>query len=378
MEVIELGKICKFLDNQRVPVTESDRNHGIYPYYGANGIQGWVDDYIFDEPLVLLAEDGGHFGSKTKPIAYKITGKSWVNNHAHVLRPESNCDIDYLHRILSYYDVSRFINGTTRPKLTKSNAEQIPIPLPKPDEQKRIAAILDKADCLRRQRRFAQTLSDSFLQSTFIKMFGDPVSNPMDWNVLPLGKACIPKVGIKAGPFGSSIKKESYSETGYRVYGQEQVIVDNYRIGNYRISEKKFQKMNAYAVQPDDVLISLVGTFGKVSVVPRDAEPGIINPRLIRIRLNQEKLNPQFFVTMFRNAAFLRQMEIMSHGGTMGVLNGTQLKETEIIVPPLPLQENFAAIVRKFERVRRQQREATRQAEHLFQTLLHRAFRGEL
>jgi type I restriction enzyme S subunit len=378
MEVVELGKICKFLDSQRVPVTESDRNHGIYPYYGANGIQGWVDDYIFDEPLVLLAEDGGHFGSKTKPIAYKITGKSWVNNHAHVLRPKSNCDIDYLHRILSYYDVSRFINGTTRPKLTKGNAEQIPVPLPKPHEQKRIAAILDKAARLRRQRRFAQTLSDSFLQSIFIKMFGDPVSNPMNWDVSLLGKACVPKDGIKAGPFGSSIKKESYSETGYRVYGQEQVIVDNYRIGNYRISEKKFQKMKAYAVQPDDVLISLVGTFGKVSVVPKDAEPGIINPRLIRIRLNQEKLNSQFFVAMFRNGAFLRQMEIMSHGGTMGVLNGTQLKETEIIVPPLPLQEKFATIVQKFERVRRQQREATRQAEHLFQTLLHRAFRGEL
>ena len=89
-------------------------------------------------------------------------------------------------------------------------------------------------------------------------------------------------------------------------------------------------------------------------------------------------MKSQFFVAMFRNQAFLRKMEIMSHGGTMGILNGTQLKETEIIIPPLPLQEKFAEIVKKFERVRRQQREAARQAEHLFQTLLHRAFRGEL
>jgi type I restriction enzyme S subunit len=268
--------------------------------------------------------------------------------------------------------------GANIQNLSFSAFSSIPIPLPNPDEQKRIAAILDKADRLRRQRRFAQTLSDSFLQSVFIKMFGDPVSNPMNWNVSLLGKACVPKDGIKAGPFGSSIKKDSYSETGIRVYGQEQVIVDNYRIGNYRISEKKFQEMKAYAVQPDDVLISLVGTFGKVSIVPKDAELGIINPRLIRMRLNQEKLKSIFFREIFRNNSFLRKMQIMSHGGTMGILNGAQLKEIEIILPPLPLQEKFAEIVQKFERVRRQQREATRQAEHLFQTLLHRAFRGEL
>jgi type I restriction enzyme S subunit len=268
--------------------------------------------------------------------------------------------------------------GATIGGITREVVSEIEIPLPSLPEQKRIAAILDKADRLRRQRRFAQTLSDSFLQSVFIKMFGDPVSNPMNWEVSLLGKACVPKDGIKAGPFGSSIKKDSYSETGVRVYGQEQVIVDNYRIGNYRISEKKFQEMKAYAVQPDDILISLVGTFGKVSIVPKDAELGIINPRLIRMRLNQEKLKSIFFREIFRNNSFLRKMQIMSHGGTMGILNGAQLKEIEIILPSLPLQEKFAEIVKKFERVRRQQREAARQAEHLFQTLLHRAFRGEL
>lgn len=274
--------------------------------------------------------------------------------------------------------LKQMARGAIMEGLNTTILKECSIPLFPLDEQKRIAAILDKADRLRRQRRFAQALSDSFLQSVFIKMFGDPVSNSMSWNVSLLGKACVPKDGIKAGPFGSSIKKDSYSDTGYRIYGQEQVIVDDYRVGDYRISEEKFQKMKAYAVQPDDILISLVGTFGKVSIVPKDAELGIINPRLIRIRLNQDKLKSQFFVAMFRNPAFLRQMEIMSHGGTMGVLNGTQLKEVVIIIPPLPLQEKFAAIVQKFERVRRQQHEATRQAEHLFQTLLHRAFRGEL
>ena len=112
-ELKPLGEVVEFLDNLRVPVKESERaqRKGLYPYDGANGQVGWIDGYIFDEPLVLLAEDGGNFGSKEKPITYKITGKSWVNNHAHVLRPRNGCDIDYLHRALSFYDVSQYLTG---------------------------------------------------------------------------------------------------------------------------------------------------------------------------------------------------------------------------------------------------------------------------
>jgi hypothetical protein len=84
-----LGDVCDFLDHRRKPVAEGLRSSGPFPYYGANGQQGWIDDFLFDEPLVLLAEDGGHFGSKTKPIAYKIAGKTWVNNHTFLAMPTS-------------------------------------------------------------------------------------------------------------------------------------------------------------------------------------------------------------------------------------------------------------------------------------------------
>ena len=79
---------CDILDSQRIPITAKDRIKGIYPYYGANGVQDYIDNYIFDDELVLLAEDGGNFGSKKRPIAYRVSGKCWVNNHAHVLKPK--------------------------------------------------------------------------------------------------------------------------------------------------------------------------------------------------------------------------------------------------------------------------------------------------
>src|SRR3989442_14699370 len=129
-QIKPLSELVEFLDRMRVPVKETDREkrRGPFPYYGANGLVGWIDDFIFDEPLVLLAEDGGFFGSKEHSIAYKIEGKSWVNNHAHVLRPiPKTIELDYLHWSLSFMDVKPFLSGSTRAKLTKSDASRIPI-----------------------------------------------------------------------------------------------------------------------------------------------------------------------------------------------------------------------------------------------------------
>ncbi len=148
-----LSEVVDFLDSKRKPITQKDRVPGPYPYYGANGQQDSVADYIFDEPLVLLAEDGGHFGDADKTIAYQVEGKCWVNNHAHVLRPKKDVDIRYICRHLERYDVTPFITGSTRGKLTKTAANNIPIALPPLEEQRRIAAILDKADNQEQQKQ---------------------------------------------------------------------------------------------------------------------------------------------------------------------------------------------------------------------------------
>ena len=176
-----LGEVVEFLDSRRRPVTESDRRAGPYPYYGANGIQGTIDEFIFDEPLVLLAEDGGHFGEPDRGIAYRISGKTWVNNHAHVLRPTPDIDLAYLCRVLENYDVTPFVTGTTRGKLTKAGASEIVIPLPPLPQQRRIAQVLDLAEVVRTKRRAALAQLDSLTQSLFLDLFGDPVINPKRW-----------------------------------------------------------------------------------------------------------------------------------------------------------------------------------------------------
>lgn len=149
----KLGEVCDFLDGRRIPVNDTERQRRIrgkpqeelYPYYGANGQVGWIDGYLFDEPLILLAEDGGAFGSATKSIAYGISGRAWVNNHAHVLRPRPAVDYDYCLLVLAIRpDVGDLITGSTRGKLNQEVAAGIYLPLPPLCEQRRIAGILQR------------------------------------------------------------------------------------------------------------------------------------------------------------------------------------------------------------------------------------------
>lgn len=252
--------------------------------------------------------------------------------------------------------------------------ESLQIPLPTLSEQQRLARQLETADRLRRMRRYALELSDTFLPAVFLQLFGDPVGNTQGWNVELLEDICDPKSGIKAGPFGSSLKKEFYSKSGIRIYGQEQVIAGDFSVGDYYISLDMFEEFRAYEVKPGDLLLSLVGTFGKVVVVPEGIERGIINPRLLKISPLRDRLDSVFLRHFIQHPIVQVSLERKSHGGTMGILNAGLLKQVWVIVPPVPMQQQFAKLVARHEHLRAVQRESLRQAEHLFQTLLHRAF----
>jgi type I restriction enzyme S subunit len=140
-----LGEICEVLDSQRIPITKRDRKAGMYPYYGATGILDYVDDYIFSEKLVLLGEDGAKWESGSNS-AFIAQGKYWVNNHAHVLRPNRALVKDeWLVYYLNHCDLTKFISGLTVSKLNQERMRNIPIPLPPLPEQQRIVAILDQA-----------------------------------------------------------------------------------------------------------------------------------------------------------------------------------------------------------------------------------------
>lgn len=129
---IVLVEAVEFLDGQRKPIKEADRakRRGAYPYYGASGVIDMIDDFIFDEPLILLGEDGANIVDRSTPLAFRVNGKIWVNNHAHVLRVKQPHSLVYLEYFLESLDYKLFMTGTAQPKLNKSICEKISVPVP--------------------------------------------------------------------------------------------------------------------------------------------------------------------------------------------------------------------------------------------------------
>lgn len=279
------------------------------------------------------------------------------------LLPSETADRDYLFHWLRSPEIVQAItsqtSGANLPRIAPRRLLELEVPLPPLAEQRRIAALLDRADAVRRKREESRRLVDELLRSVFLEMFGDPVRNENGWEVRTLSGRSSPLAEVKAGPFGSALKKETYTSAGYRVYGQEQVLAGSLETGAYYVNEATYRRLGSCAVQAGDLLVSLVGSFGKVLIVPEEHHPGIINPRLVRVRPNREFFNPQFLAAALQQSSVQERLKSMSHGGTMGILNAGQLKSLPVVVPPINLQRAYAERASGIEQLRNEMGAAT-------------------
>jgi type I restriction enzyme S subunit len=194
--------------------------------------------------------------------------------------------------------------------------------------------------------------------------------------------ASFDKNAIKAGPFGSKLKKDFYTSSGYKIYGQEQVIRGDAFYGDYYIDGKLYQELISCAVKPGDLLISLVGTTGKVLILPKGIEPGIINPRLLKLTLNPKIVDTHYTKIYLESPLVKGYMQLVSHGGTMDILNLTILKDLPVPLPPLAEQKRIIAEVESRLRAVEETEAAVAanlaRAEELRRSILQRAFEGWL
>lgn len=142
--ISSLGELCENLDSKRVPITKNQRVEGPIPYYGASGIVDYVQGHLFNEPLLLISEDGANLLARTYPIAFSIKGKTWVNNHAHVLRFDTAETRRFVELYLNSIPLDPYISGMAQPKLNQKKLTEIPIPVPNLQEQRRIIGLMDK------------------------------------------------------------------------------------------------------------------------------------------------------------------------------------------------------------------------------------------
>lgn len=241
-------------------------------------------------------------------------------------------------------------------------------------------SILNEIETERNQAKNNKLIKQSFGKYKNITPLFHVPSNSWEW--VCLEQICATNNNaLKAGPFGSALKKADCVEVGYKVYGQEQVISGNESLETYRINDDKYEQLKSCTTGPGDILISLVGTIGKVLVLSPQAESGIINPRLVKITLHNT-ISPQYIKTYLDSPVSHSFFKGFSHGGTMEILNLSILKELPIALPPLEEQHE---IVRRVEQlfayadtIEKQVNSALTRVNSLTQSILAKAFRGEL
>jgi len=277
--------------------------------------------------------------------------------------------------------IERTMKGGTQKFVSLKILRNLKIPLPPIDQQKKIAAILDAADGYRQKTKALITKYDELTQSLFLDMFGDTVSNPKGWEtktIVQLVKK--QKYSLKRGPFGGALKKEIFVKDGYLVYEQYHALNNDFSMARYFIDEKKYKELIGFAVNPKDIIISCSGVYlGKLAIIPENAREGIINQALLKVTLDESKIRNDFFVFHFTQQNF-KQKYFDSNRGA-GVPNFPPMKvfkQFPFISPPIELQNKFAERVQAIEAQKTQTQASLAGAEDLFNSLLQKAFKGEL
>ena len=374
----KLGDICEILDSKRVPITASNRKAGIYPYYGANGIQDYVDDYIFDDELMLLAEDGGHFGSIDKPIAYRVSGKCWVNNHAHVLKPKSDVDVDYLCYSLMFRDVSSVVNGATRKKLTQADMREIEIPLLSLSEQLAIVEKLNKMFALISLRKQQLSKLDELVKSRFIELFGDPVANPFGWRKLTVQQAIDEKIidkPLDGNHGGKHPKTSDYVPSGIPFIMANNLVEGKVDLENCAfISRKQADFLDKGFAKDGDVLITHKGTIGRTAILHCSYPYIMLTPQVTYYR-PKSGIIPEYLKAYFDTDYFQGIIgNIASVGSTRAYIGITAQQELPLIVPPMELQNQFATFVEQTDKSKLAIQQSLEKLEMLKKSLMQKYF----
>ena len=431
-----LEKCIDILDNRRSPINAEEREKrikdkdqsGLYPYYGATGQVGLIDEYIFDEELILLGEDGAPFLDFTKDKSYLIKGKTWVNNHAHVLRAIKDMSLNsYICHYLNSFDYRNYITGTTRYKLNQSQMRKISIPLPPLAEQQRIVnkieelfTNLDKGvESLEevkyklkvyrqailkyamegkltekwREENKEELIQDCLLIKSEIKNINKEskyyyYTNEVILHDLPKTWAWVKLENISNCLGGYAYKSKDFTENGYQV-----VKIGNIKMGSLDLDNKPsfiekidFNNIKKYLLLENDVLISLTGTknkrdYGNVAIIKKESNL-LLNQRIGRLRFYSFVLPKYYYFNLqvenFRNQFFQNETGNVGQGNVgMDAIKSTFVtlptyKEQNIIVERIEKLFSLADYIEETVNSKLEQSKILRQS------ILKKAFEGKL
>jgi len=356
-----LGELTDNFDGIRVPVKEADRRPGPYPYYGASGIVDHVDGFLFDGEYLLIAEDGENLRTRTTPAAFLARGKFWVNNHAHIVRGNSEADTRFLMHALSATDMSGYLTGSTMPKLTQGNMNRIPVLTPPVPEQRAIAHVLgtldDKIELNRRVNETLEAMARALFKSWFVDF--DPVRAKAEGRDPGLPKALADLfparlVDSELGEIPKGWEEKSLDELACFLNGlalQKYPPADDrwlpvikiaqLRAGTTAGADRASADLDpAYIVKDGDILFSWSGSL---ECVLWGGGEGALNQHLFKVTSSEY---PRWFcyLGVHKHLGDFRHIAA-GKATTMGHIQRHHLSDARLAVPPRPLLEALDSVI---------------------------------
>lgn len=395
----KLGEVCNVLDNLRKPINSSERQQRIsgksqgelYPYYGATGQVGWIDDFLTEGDYILIGEDGAPFLDIYKDKAYKIKGKTWVNNHAHILKGKEQFLLDdFALHYLNSINYREFVNGTTRLKLTKSSLVEIPFVVPPLPEQQAIVSkieeLLSELENGKQQLLTAQQQLKVYRQSLLKWAFEGKLTNtnvkegelPKGWKIVKLSE-----LGTWKGGGTPSKQISKYWENGSNLW----VTSKDMKIGVIndsinKITDEAILNSSANRIPKGAIL------FVMRSGILRHTFPVAIAGKDLTVNQDLQTLSPNglaisefiyWFIRAFNND--IRQ-KCSKDGTTVESIESSSLKNYPFIVPPLQEQQQIVSELESkltvCDKIEETISQSLQQAETLRQSILKKAFEGKL
>ena len=375
-EIKTLGEVCEVLDSKRKPITKRNRIAGDYPYYGATGILDYVHEYIFDEKLILIGEDGAKWDAGEN-TAFIAEGKYWVNNHAHVIRPNRSAVLDnWLIYFLNFTDLKEYVTGLTVPKLNQEKMRGITFPLPPLSEQKRILKILDKAFVAistakanaEKNLQNARELFESYLQSVF--------ANPGDgWEEKKLGEVL--EKTETTDPTKNPDKEFIYIEVSS--VNKENLSIESTTLMKGKDAPSRARKL----IKINDVIFATVRpTLRRIAIIPKEYDGQVCSTGYFVLRAKKHLNNILVFYFLLTNN-FNKRMEKLQKGASYPAVTDKDVREQIITYPISPKEQRaivskldtLSAETKKLEAIYQQK---LADLDELKKSILQKAFTGQL
>lgn len=389
MSLVRLGDVCEVTTGQAAPqIPDAFSSSGV-PFVRAGSLQALCAGSsessleliqpanakrfrlrLFPEDTVVFAKSGM---SANLGRVHRLSQDCYLVSHLAAVLPSPAVDPGYLHRWFECNPASRLIANEAYPSIKTSTIQDIRVPLPPLPEQRRIAAILDKADALRAKRRLAIAKLDQLLQSVFLEMFSG-----VDFPSVSVADLLDQKAGgIRTGPFGSQLLHSEFVDEGVVVLGIDNAVNNVFSPGKQRyITPEKYATLKRYTVNPGDVLITIMGTCGRCAVVPSNIGVAINTKHLCCITLDTMRCLPEFLHSYFlMHPSARRYLVDRAKGAIMDGLNMGIIKELPVLLPPLATQAEFVRIKESISKMIRAEDVAYSRSETLTSSIQESVFK---